>query len=256
MLIRITLIIAIIAGLAAGALNFVKVKEKVTTIITQRDEWHGKYDTTYADLTKTKSELATTKQDLSKTRAELASTKDQRDKAVAEAAVQSKRAADATDKLVKATQERDTAQADLAAYKGTGRTPQQILTLDKQLKDAQDLIDEANAVIASMAKKTNQLQARLDIYEHPERFVTAPANLKGKIEIADPKWDFVILDIGEDQGVLENCEFLVSRNGQLVAKVKVTSVQKGRSVANVLPGPWKIGEVVEGDQVIPAHPAS
>jgi hypothetical protein len=30
-------------------------------------------------------------------------------------------------------------------------------------------------------------------------------------------------------------------------------VQKERSIANVMPG-WQLGEIMEGDQVIPAHP--
>ena len=42
---------------------------------------------------------------------------------------------------------------------------------------------------------------------------------------------------------------------QLVAKVIVSSVQKDRCVANIMPG-WQLGEVIEGDQVIPAHPES
>jgi hypothetical protein len=73
--------------------------------------------------------------------------------------------------------------------------------------------------------------------------------------VADPKWDFVVLSVGEDQGVLEDGELLVNRNGRLVAKVRVRSVQKDRSIANVMPG-WKLGDVVEGDAVIPAYPAS
>ena len=56
------------------------------------------------------------------------------------------------------------------------------------------------------------------------------------------------------RGALEHGEMLVNRNGQMVAKIKITSVQKDRSIANVMPG-WKLGEVLEGDQVIPAHPA-
>jgi len=35
----------------------------------------------------------------------------------------------------------------------------------------------------------------------------------------------------------------------------VRSVEKDRSIANVVPG-WKLGEVIEGDAVSPAHPAS
>jgi hypothetical protein len=81
------------------------------------------------------------------------------------------------------------------------------------------------------------------------------ANLKGKIIAVDPKWDFVVLNIGEDQGVLEDGEMLVSRDGKLVAKVIVRSIQKGHSIANVVPG-WRLGDMVEGDEVTPAHPAS
>ena len=36
---------------------------------------------------------------------------------------------------------------------------------------------------------------------------------------------------------------------------RVTSVEKDRCIANVMPGS-KITEVLEGDQVIPAHPES
>lgn len=71
----------------------------------------------------------------------------------------------------------------------------------------------------------------------------------------DPKWDFVVLNVGEDQGVLQNGELLVSRDGKLVAKVIVRSVQKDRCIANMVPG-WKLGDIYEGDVAIPAHPAS
>jgi len=65
----------------------------------------------------------------------------------------------------------------------------------------------------------------------------------------------VVLDVGEDQGVISDGELLVSRQGKLVAKVVVRSVQKDRCIANLVPG-WKLGEVIEGDEVSPAHPAT
>ncbi len=79
--------------------------------------------------------------------------------------------------------------------------------------------------------------------------------MHGKILTVDPKWDFVILDIGEDQGVIPDGELLVSRQGKLVAKIVVSRVQKDRCVANLVPG-WKLGDMIEGDEVSPAHPAS
>ena len=89
----------------------------------------------------------------------------------------------------------------------------------------------------------------------PNQDIVLPADLKGKIVAVDPKWDFVVLDIGDDQGVKENGELLVSRDGKLVAKVIVRSLDKDRCIANVVPG-WKLGDVIEGDEVSPAHPAS
>lgn len=43
---------------------------------------------------------------------------------------------------------------------------------------------------------------------------------------------------------------LVSRNGELVAKVRVADVQDSRSIANIMPG-WKLKDVMEGDVVLP-----
>jgi hypothetical protein len=81
------------------------------------------------------------------------------------------------------------------------------------------------------------------------------ANLRGRILVVDPKWDFVVLNIGENQGVLPEGELLVSREGKLVAKIIVRSVEGNRCIANIMPG-WKLGEVIEGDEVTPAHPSS
>jgi hypothetical protein len=80
---------------------------------------------------------------------------------------------------------------------------------------------------------------------------TIPANFRGKVVVVDPKWNFVVVNAGEDQGALTGGDLLVSRSGALVAKVKISRVEKDRCIANLLPG-WKFGDVAEGDIVIPA----
>jgi DNA repair exonuclease SbcCD ATPase subunit len=255
MLIRICLIVAIIAGLVVGGLNFVKVKEKITTLQANLDtetkahkEFLDKYNISQKDLTKTTAELKQTK-------AELEATAAAKEKADAEVAAQTKRADKLTEDLNKTRQERDTAQQDLAAYKATGVTPQQILGFNAELKKLQDNLSVADIENKVLMKKVKKLDTELLGYRDPNFFVSLPASLKGKVLVADPKWNFVVLDVGEDQGVLERGELLVNRNGRLVAKVVVRSVQKDRSIANVMPG-WELGGVMEGDLVIPAHPAS
>ena len=72
---------------------------------------------------------------------------------------------------------------------------------------------------------------------------------------SDPKWHFIVLDAGENQGVLERGELLLSCHGKLVAKARVSRVQNDRSIANLLLG-WELVEIMEGDLVIPADPPS
>jgi hypothetical protein len=255
MLIRICLIVAIIAGLAVGGLNFVKVKEKITTLQANlKEQTDGRL--------KAEKELASTKSDLKKTTAELKQTKTTLEattaaKETAEAAL-AKKTKDAdklTEDLNKTRQERDAAQADLAAFKATGVTPKQILGFNDEIKKLQDNLAVVEAENRILDQKRKKLETELAVYRDPNFFVTLPPTCHGKVLVADPKWNFVVLNIGEDKGVLERGELLVNRNGRLVAKVVVRSVQKDRSIANVLPG-WELGEVMEGDLVIPAHPAS
>ena len=255
MLIRISLIIAIIAGLAAGALNFIKVKEKIETLATERNEWHGKYDTTYAELTSTKADLEKTSKDLKQTQETLTATSKERDNAVAEADKQIKKATDLAGKLTTTTEERDTARAELAAYVGTGYKPEQISALGKQIDQTQKALEAMADEKKILERALTRKSAELDRILGKSETIEMPAKLQGKIVVSDPKWEFVVINVGEDEGVLPYGELLVSRDGVLVAKVIVRDVQKGRSIANLMPG-WKLSDVAEGDLVIPAHPAS
>ena len=254
-MIRICLLIALVAALAVGGINFFVVKDKINTLVTDRntnrDGWHA----TQAALSKTNAILVKTEATLKQTEQTLADTQSERDKAVAAVAVQTKRANDLSDKLVKTTQERDDAQNELAAYKTTGFTAEQVAKLGRTLKEKDDAIEAGNQEKAVLAKNIERLNARLKKYEGPDTDIVLRADLQGKIVAVDPKWDFVVLNIGEDQGVKENSELLVSRDGKLVAKVIVSKLEKDRSIANMVPG-WKLGEVIEGDEVSPAHPSS
>jgi hypothetical protein len=255
MLIRISLFLAVLAALAVGVVNFVFVKDKINTLVTDRntnrDGWHA----TQAALTQTNKVLVKTQGDLKQTQQDLADTQAERDKAVANALAQVKRADQLAGQLAKTTQERDDAQSDLAAYKATGFSAEQVAKLGRTLKDTQDLVEVSRQENAILQHNSARLQAELDKYVGTNTEVTLRADLKGKILVVDPKWDFVVLNIGDEQGVKQDGELLVSRDGKLVAKVIVRTIEKDRCIANIVPG-WKLGEVIEGDEVSPAHPAT
>jgi hypothetical protein len=255
MLLRISLIIAILAGLGAGVVSYLEVSDKIPALTKQRDDEHTAKVATMNDLAKNKTELKKTVAELTQTKQDLADTQSDRDKQMARADASDKRAGDLNDKLTKVSQERDDAQNSLAAYKATDLTPDQVYNLNKQLKDARNEVEVVNGEKAVLFHTISRLTNELNKYIGPSQYVLLRPDLHGKIAVVDPKWDFVVLDVGEDQGVISQGEMLVSRQGKLVAKVIIRSVQKDRSIANLVPG-WKLGEIIEGDDVSPAHPAT
>jgi hypothetical protein len=255
MLIRISLILAIIAALGAGAVNFFVVKDKLATLITDRDTQKSDKEKAQTDLASTKRTLAQTQSQLSQTQQDLADANSKLATETATAAAETRRADGLSSRLDQTTQERDDAQNNLAAYKATGLSPEQIGKISRDNKDLKEAIAAANDEAILLNRKISSLSNELAKYVGPDDPVKLPADLKGKIVVVDPKWDFVVLDIGGNQGVLDRGELLVSRAGKLVAKVKVFKIDKDNCRANIIPG-WKLGEVFEGDEVTPAYPAS
>jgi hypothetical protein len=255
MLIRICLILALVGALAVGGLNVFVVKDKINTLVTDRDTQRSGRLTAENERDKTKRDLAKTEKDLTQTKQDLADANTEREKAVATAEAQKKRAADLSDKLAKTSQDLDATQTKLGAFVATGFTADQVGKMGRAIKDSQEALAVAAEEKLILQRKVNRLQARLSIYEGTNPIVTLRADLRGKILEVDPRWDFVVLNIGQDQGVIDNGELLVSRDGRLVAKVIVRTIEKNRCIANIIPG-WKLGEEIEGDEVTPAHPAS
>ena len=255
MLMRISLIVAIVAGLAAGALNFVYVKQKIETIEAQRAKEKGDKEVAQKDARETHVALKKTTDELNQTKTLLASTTEQRDEALKNLDSATKLSAKLKDDLDKRTKELEDSKDQLEAYHRTELTPSEIMNIKKTYNGLEAQIAENKVVIGGLTKQVRGLKNELAIYKEEDYKVKLPSELKGKVMVVDPKWGFVVLNIGEDQGVLDQGELLINRNSRLVAKVKVRSVLKDRCIANIMPG-WQLGDVLEGDFAIPAYPAS
>src|ERR1035438_4612916 len=169
MLIRISLIVAIIAGLAVGGLNFVKVKEKITILQhdlkTEADahkEFQGKFNVAQKDLNKTTAELKQTK-------AELEASNAAKEKAEADVATLTKRADKLTEDLNKTRQEREDAQQQLAAFKALGLTPQQIAGMDKAYKAVQDNLAVSETENKVLMQEIRKVKTQLAVFVDPTR---------------------------------------------------------------------------------------
>ncbi|MGH7967164.1 MAG: hypothetical protein ACREIC_00405, partial [Limisphaerales bacterium] len=107
MLLRISLIVAIIAGLAVGGLNFIKVKEKVVMLATDRDNEKKMKEQAQSEWRTTKSDLAKTSAELKTTKATLDATTTERDKAVSDLTAKTKEADRLSADLAKTRKDRD-----------------------------------------------------------------------------------------------------------------------------------------------------
>lgn len=251
MLTRVCLIAAIVFGVAVATVNLWKVREVIVTTRTERDNERSMKEQAQSDLANTRRDLSDTQDDLAQTKQNLESTTTERDRLRNETDALTKQNNGLQQKLKATTDVLNDAQAELAAWGALGITVDQVKGVIAAAKEAEEALEVANTEKAILDMELKKTRNRLAFYEDEDYKVLLPVGIKGKVLVADPKWEFVVLNLGEDDGLLENGELLVNRNGRLVAKVRVQSVQKDRAIANLMAG-WKLSDVIEGDLVIPA----
>jgi predicted RNase H-like nuclease (RuvC/YqgF family) len=248
MLLRICLILTIVAGLGAAYLGFFPVKDIITTTREARDDFNKKWKDETALYQKTDKALKKTTADLAATTAKLTETQSQLEAANTKNAELDKQNTDLTDKLTRMTARADNAEQTLERWRQLP-PPEQIKGIIIELAQTKKARDAVVAENKLLLASRNELQRQLENLVGSDVAVVLPEGLKGRVLAVDPKYDFVVLDIGDDQGVKERGEMMVNRQGKLIGKIRISSVQKDRCVATILPA-WKRGDIMEGDQVI------
>lgn len=229
--------LAIISAFVVITMNLITAKQAAASLQSQLKQQSASREKANAALSAKVKDL----------KASLDAAVAEQEKAEAKVAIQNEQIETLGSSIAKASKEKDEAQAYLARYKATGVEPEQIATLPEELKRLKAELTAAQEKIRGLTSKVSASNGG------PE--AELPAGLKGRVLVVDPKWHFVVLDAGQQKGVVEHGELLVTRNGRLIAKVVVSSVDKERCIANVVPG-WEFGDVLEGDSVAPAHPKS
>jgi hypothetical protein len=250
MLLKISLGVVILAGLATLYFSHFQVAEKITTLTTSLADTTKQKDDALAEQAKSKKEATESKKNMEIAQKQVGELTNTLAQVSARAIEQEKRADKASADLTKTSEERNEAQRELASWKALGLPIDQIRKQGDELKKVSTERDTYIAENKILDRKRRTLETELARYTGEiEPTIELPAGTKGKIIAVDPKYNFVVLDIGGNQGVLKDAKLLVNRNGRLVAKVKITSVQPDRAIANILPE-WRQDEVMEGDQVL------
>ena len=78
---------------------------------------------------------------------------------------------------------------------------------------------------------------------------TLPEGLAGKVVAFDPKYQYAVLNVGGNHGVLMDGRLLIKRDDMIVGEARITRVEDEYAVANIVQEA-KLDEVSEGDDVI------
>ena len=251
MLIRICLIVAILGGLGVAGIAFIPLKDQINSTISDRNKFHDQWRTELVDHKKAQDLAdATKKEALDKTKVDLAGAKQERDDAKAAEANAVKTADRLQADLSKAKDDLGAAKDKLAAWEVLGIPLDQAKEILNSLKQVKAEKEARRGGKGHHLHQEPETPEQAGQHSYAGRDPEMPEGMSGKVLAVDPKFDFVVLNIGQKDGAVERGKLLVSRNGKLVAKVIITdSIQSNQCVANVMFPGYKQSDIMEGDEV-------
>lgn len=255
---KILLIVTTVLVLACAALSFL-TKGKVDGLNSEKENLSDQLGQKQSQLVKLEGDLKTSQE-------QLATATSQTEKAQADLASATRELSDTKNLLADANtqiEEKNKEIQDLNAR--TGRVSDDgsghviteapdVAEIQQKLKDSETQLAEARQLNDSLTGKISEMDSQMatlkEEAERRDRQMMAKG-LEGQILAVNRAWNFVVLSIGDRQGVVQNAEMVVVRDGQAIARVKITSVEPTTSIADVVPGTLAKGaQVRPGDSVI------
>lgn len=253
---RLILFAVILAGAGVIAVSEMKVKPLLEDLKSKEKKVAADLAKEKDDHTKQKARAMAAEQERDAGKADVEAAKKAEDEAKKAADAERQKAVAAAQETNKAKQETEAIKVQSAEYfdlAKLGLNPPKIREIHEALPKATNelsLIKKEQGLAMVQLIKT---KGELDSYQNPKGTVVLPAGLMGKVSAVDPKWDFVVLDIGANHGLLKNGEMTISRGGKLVARVKLAKVETDYAIANVMAG-FKKSDVQEGDDILTPSP--
>lgn len=135
-----------------------------------------------------------------------------------------------------------------------------VAELQAQLDDARRQLDSAEKEKVFLSEKLQSAQERsAPPQEERKRRETGPrrTGVRGTVLAVNQAYNFVVLNLGARQGVEANSEMLVLREGTLIGKIRISSVEPATAIGDIITGSLARGvQVQPGDMVIYAGTSS
>ena len=142
----------------------------------------------------------------------------------------------------------------------TSAAPASAAELQAQLDDARRQLDSAEKEKAFLSEKLQSAQERsAPPQEERKRRETGVrrTGVRGTVLAVNQAYNFVVLNLGARHGVEPNSEMLVLREGTLIGKIRISSVEPATAIGDIITGSLARGvQVQPGDTVIYAGTSS
>ncbi len=130
----------------------------------------------------------------------------------------------------------------------------QPVDLKAQLDDARRQLDSAEKEKAFLSEKLQSTQERsTQVQEEKKRRETGVrrAGVRGTVLAVNQAYNFVVLNLGARHGVEPNSEMLVLREGTMIGKIRISSVEPATAIGDIITSSLARGvQVQPGDTVI------
>ena len=133
--------------------------------------------------------------------------------------------------------------------------------MQAQLDDARRQLESAereNAFLSEKIRSTTERTGQLEEEKKRRRETGATkAGVRGTVLAVNQAYNFVVLNLGGRQGVEPNAEMLVIRDGTLIGKIRISSVEPSTAIGDIITSSLEQGvQVQPGDIVIYAGTSS
>ena len=259
---RIILVLTIILSLGAGVLSFL-TKQEAESVLEEKRTSMAKSQMLEAEVKK----LTATKKESESKIGELAKTTEEQKTEVEKVRTEMTSRQGEIAKLKEDLQTKESEiaksksrlkelEAEVSGPKTNAEAEAKVAALNEQLEKIQK-------AAADQEKRAEQLALQLENekkrkIEEVKKVETAKVekrlNALGKILAYDAGWSFVVFSLGDSDGVTPESELEVQRNGQPVARLKISKIQPQQTTANLMPLPSQrsrgLPEISMGDNVV------
>lgn len=151
---------------------------------------------------------------------------------------------------------------DEAGGKHSGEVPgtASATEMEAQLDEARHSLDSAESEKVLLSDKLRIAQERVTQLEDEKKrraVVAGRPGVRGTVLAVNQAYNFVVLNLGGRQGVEANSEMLVLRDGALIGKIRISSVEPATAIGDIISSSLARGvQVQPGDVVIYAGTSS